>query len=416
MAREYPLETNAQHRHHGPHRCGQDDDDRAHPLLHGRQLQDRRGPRGRRDHGLHGPGAGARHHDHVGRDQLLLDAAERPVRGRPPPHQHHRHARPRRLHDRGRALACACSTARSPCSTAATASSRRRETVWRQADKYNVPRIAFVNKMDKVGADFEMNVDSIRERLGVDPGRRSSGRVGEEDQHKGIVDLIKMKAAIFDEESKGQKYEWVEIPADLKAKCARAAREADRGLRRRRRRDHGEVPRRQRRRGHRRRDRTRALRKGTLQLQVRPRPLRLGVQEQGRAAAARRGRQLPPVAARHPAGRGHQPRQRQDKIVSARPSDDEPFAALAFKIMNDPLGNLTFFRVYSGTLTSGTMVLNSTRGKRERIGRILRMHANKREELNECQRRQHLRGRRPARHAHRRHALRREARRSSSRR
>ena len=81
------------------------------------------------------------------------------------------------------------------------------ETVWRQADKFHVPRIVFVNKMDKVGADFEMNVNSIRERLGVIAGRRSSGRVGEEDQHKGVVDLIKMKAAIFDEESKGQKYD-----------------------------------------------------------------------------------------------------------------------------------------------------------------------------------------------------------------
>src|SRR6185436_2819854 len=92
------------------------------------------------------------------------------------------------------------------------------ETVWRQADKFRVPRIVFVNKMDKIGADFEMNVNSIRERLGVVPVP-IQWPVGEEDQHRGVVDLIKMKAAIFDEESKGQKYSWVEIPENIKAKC-----------------------------------------------------------------------------------------------------------------------------------------------------------------------------------------------------
>src|SRR5262249_955396 len=93
------------------------------------------------------------------------------------------------------------------------------ETVWRQADKFKVPRIVFVNKMDKLGADFAMNVASLKERLGVNPVP-IQWPVGEEDQHRGVVDLIIMKAAIFDEESKGQKYQWVEIPADLKAKCA----------------------------------------------------------------------------------------------------------------------------------------------------------------------------------------------------
>src|SRR4030095_3208319 len=93
------------------------------------------------------------------------------------------------------------------------------ETVWRQADKFKVPRIVFVNKMDKIGADFAMNVKSLKDRLGVHPVP-IQWRVGEEDQHKGVVDLIKMKAAIFDEESKGQKYEWVDVPENLKAKCA----------------------------------------------------------------------------------------------------------------------------------------------------------------------------------------------------
>ena len=108
-------------------------------------LQDRRGARRHRDDGLDGAGAGARHHDHLRRDDLLLAR---------PPHQHHRHARPRRLHDRGRALACACSTARSRCSTRVAGVEPQSETVWRQADKYGVPRICFVNKMDRIGADF----------------------------------------------------------------------------------------------------------------------------------------------------------------------------------------------------------------------------------------------------------------------
>src|ERR1700727_2607771 len=92
------------------------------------------------------------------------------------------------------------------------------ETVWRQADKFRVPRIVFVNKMDKIGADFMMNVNSIRDRLGVTPVAIQYP-VGEEDQHKGVVDLIKMKAAIFDEESKGQKYSWIDVPENIKAKC-----------------------------------------------------------------------------------------------------------------------------------------------------------------------------------------------------
>ena len=137
--------------------------------------------------------------------------------------------------------------------------------------------------------------------------------------------------------------------------------------------------------------------------------MRLGVQEQGRAAAARRGGRLPAVAARHPAGQGHRPRDRRAEIAR-KADDDEPFAALAFKIMNDPfVGQLTFFRVYSGTLEAGSTVFNATKGKRERIGRLLRMHANKREEIKERRRRRHRRRRRPARHHHRRHALRREA-------
>ena len=128
----------------------------------------------------------------------------------------------------------------------------------------------------------------------------------------------------------------------------------------------------------------RALRKGTHRDQARPGALRLGVQEQGRAAAARRGRRLPAVAARHPAGRRASTRT-PARTRSRKADDNEPFAALAFKIMNDPfVGQLTFFRVYSGTLeTRRRRSTTRRKGKRERIGRLLRMHANKREEINE---------------------------------
>jgi elongation factor G len=238
----------------------------------------------------------------------------------------------------------------------------------------------FVNKMDKLGADFEMNVNSIKERLGVTPVA-IQWPVGEEDQHKGVVDLIKMKAAIFDEESKGQKYSWEEIPADIKAKCAtyrermiEACADVDDAIMEKY--MDGKV------------DQiteaeiVAALRKGCTSFKFFP--VLCG------SAFKNKGVQLlldavvnylpspldiPPVKGIHPDSEKEETRKADDK---------EPFAGYAFKIINDPHGNLTFFRVYSGTLNSGTMVVNSTRGKRERIGRILRMHANKREELTEA--------------------------------
>jgi elongation factor G len=256
------------------------------------------------------------------------------------------------------------------------------ETVWRQADRYSVPRIAFINKMDKVGADFQMNLDSMKDRLGCVPVP-IQWPVGQEDQHRGVVDLIRMQAAIFDDDTLGSKYSWNPIPADLKDKCAelrdrlietcadvddrimekflngRADQVTDEEL-------------------------YAAIRKGTCSFAFVP--VVCG------SAFKNKGVQLlldavvnflpspvdiPPVVASSPDD--------ESKKIERKASDDAPFAALAFKIMNDPfVGNLTFFRVYSGTLTSGTSVLNSTRGKRERIGRILRMHANKREELKEC--------------------------------
>jgi elongation factor G len=254
------------------------------------------------------------------------------------------------------------------------------ETVWRQADKFRVPRIVFVNKMDKIGADFEMNVNSIRERLGVVPVP-VQWPVGEEDQHKGVVDLVKMKAAIFDEASKGQKYTWEEVPAALMPKCLEyrekmieACADMDDAIMEKflggksSEITEAEI--------------IGALRKGCTSFKFFP--VICG------SAFKNKGVQLmldavvnflpspldiPPVTGLH----AH-----TEKEESRKASDDAPFAAYAFKIINDPHGNLTFFRVYSGKIQSGTMVMNSTRGKRERMGRILRMHANKREELSEA--------------------------------
>jgi len=255
------------------------------------------------------------------------------------------------------------------------------ETVWRQADKYHVPRIAFINKMDKIGADFEMCVESIRERLGAVPVAIHYP-VGTEDSFRGVVDLIKMQAAIFEEESKGQVYSWQEIPADIRPRCAELRERmievcSDASDKVMEKFSAGEIA-----------SITddeiyEALRAGTLAFKFVP--VLCG------SAFKNKGIQLlldavvgllpspvdiPPVQGTHPDDK--------KKVETRKASDDEPFAALAFKIMNDPFGNLTFFRVYSGTVKSGTAVMNSSRGRRERFGRILRMHANKREEIDVC--------------------------------
>jgi elongation factor G len=257
------------------------------------------------------------------------------------------------------------------------------ETVWRQADRYKVPRLAFINKLDKLGADFQMNLDSMRERLGCRPVPLQ-WPVGEEDQLKGMVDLIRMKAAIFADETLGAKYEWQEIPADLKEKCASLRAElieacADIDDRIMEKFLAGDL------------DKVEdveiadAIRKAVLDFAFVP--------VLGGSAFKNKGVQLMldavvnylPSPMDIPPVQGLDPNSKEPKTITRDASDDEPFSALAFKIMNDPfVGNLTFFRVYSGQVASGTQVLNATRGKRERFGRILRMHANKREELKEC--------------------------------
>ncbi len=255
------------------------------------------------------------------------------------------------------------------------------ETVWHQADKYHVPRIAFLNKMDKVGADFEMCLRSMRERLGANPVPVQVP-LGVEDQHRGIVDIIRMQAVVFDEASKGQTYEWVPVPDELRAMCEELrdklieccadfdesimAKYLDGKLE--------EVT----------ADELHlALRKGTLQTRIVP--VLCG------SAFKNKGVQMlldavvnylpspadiPPVEGMSPDGK---------KKLARKASDDEPFAALAFKLASDQhVGILTYFRVYSGKLSAGKVAYNATTGKRERMVKILRMHANKREEIKEA--------------------------------
>ena len=256
------------------------------------------------------------------------------------------------------------------------------ETVWRQADRYHVPRICFVNKMDRAGANFRRSVDTIRERLGANPVPIQIP-YGLEDQHKGVVDLIKMKAIVFEDEGQGSKFEYIDIPAELKdeAKVARdkmleAVAENDDALMERYLNgdtnfSSDEI--------------ITTLRKGDAELQARAGRVRRGVQEQGRAAAARRGRRTT-CRRRSTSRRSRASTRTTNKEEERIAADDQPFCALAFKIINDPfVGQLTFMRVYSGQLSSGTSVLNSTKDKRERIGRLLLMHANKREEIKEIQ-------------------------------
>ena len=254
------------------------------------------------------------------------------------------------------------------------------ETVWRQADKYDVPRIAYINKMDRIGADFDRGVQTMIDRLGAHPVPIQLP-IGAEADFKGIIDLIDMKAIVYNDEL-GKEVSVEDIPGELLDEAARGPRAPARGglaLRRRPRRadprgagDPGAAAGR----GHPQGDALQPAHAG---------PLRLVVQEQGRAAAAGRGHRVPAVAAGRAADGGHRagpgrrgprghPQGRRRRAVRA----------LAFKIMADPyVGKLTYFRVYSGKLEAGSSVLNVTTGRTERIGRILMMHANEREDVNE---------------------------------
>jgi elongation factor G len=256
------------------------------------------------------------------------------------------------------------------------------ETVWRQADRYKVPRLAFVNKLDKIGADFQMNLDSMKDRLGCIPVP-ITWPVGQEDQFRGIVDLIRMQAAYYDEGSQGADFRWEEIPEDLREVCKQrreamieACADVDEGIMNKflegnsAQISEAEI--------------YAALRKGTLEFKFVPVLCGSAFKNKGVQLALDAVCSLLPSPLDVPPVQGVDA-DKGDKALTREASDEAPFSALAFKIANDPfVGNLVFFRVYSGQVSSGSSVYNATRGKRERLGRILRMHANKREELKEC--------------------------------
>ncbi|HEB96837.1 MAG TPA: elongation factor G [Sedimenticola thiotaurini] len=253
------------------------------------------------------------------------------------------------------------------------------ETVWRQANKYGVPRIAFVNKMDRMGANFLRVVEQVKERLGANPVPLQIN-IGAEEDFKGVVDLIKMKAIIWDEETRGMKYEEQEIPEDLvelaqewREVLVEAAAEADDELMEKY--LEGEELSIE--------EIKDGLRKRTLANEITPMLCGSAFKNKGVQAMLDAVIEFMPSPVDVPAITGIL--DDKDETEAERPSsDDAPFAALAFKIATDPfVGTLTFFRVYSGVLSSGDTVYNPVKGKKERVGRILQMHANSREEIKE---------------------------------
>ncbi len=252
------------------------------------------------------------------------------------------------------------------------------ETVWRQADKYHVPRIAFINKMDRIGADFDRGVQMMRDRLHANPVPIQLP-VGKEDGFRGVIDLVEMKAAIWDNESLGAKFELVDIPDEL-LPTAEEAREKmieeisshDEGLMEKYLGGEELTV-----------DEIKAgIRKATIGLQINPVLCGSAFKNKGVQLLLDAVIDYMPAPTDVPAIKGVRP-DTQDELV--RPADDKgPFSALAFKVMTDPfVGQLTFFRVYSGVAETGSFALNPAKGKKERFGRLLKMHANKREEIKQ---------------------------------
>ena len=253
------------------------------------------------------------------------------------------------------------------------------ETVWRQADKYHVPRMCFVNKMDRTGADFHRCVQMIEDRLGAIPLVHQLP-VGVESDFVGIIDLVKMKAVIWDDESLGASFSETEIPADLKAKASEfraklvelaveqddAVLEAYLG---------GEEP-----------DEATlrsCIRKGTLKGAFVP--VLLGSAFKNKGVQPMLDAVVDYLPSPLDIGAVHGMSVDGDKEMTRNPDDKEPFSALAFKIMTDPfVGSLTFVRIYSGVLNAGSYVLNSVKDEKERVGRMLLMHANTREDIKEA--------------------------------
>jgi elongation factor G len=255
------------------------------------------------------------------------------------------------------------------------------ETVWRQADKYGVPRICFINKLDRAGASFDRSFQSIIDRLGANPVAIQIP-IGLEDQFKGVVDLIAMKALLWKDESKGAEYEVTDVPADLmeaaqqaRHKILEAVADVDEELMMKYLEDEGESIT---------EDEIRAaLRKGTIELKLVPVVTGSAFKNKGVQTLLDAVVDYLPSPLDIPAIEGVNPRTGE---TETRPADATvPFSGLVFKIMADKhLGQLSFVRIYSGTIKAGSYAYNSVKDSRERVGRLMRMHANKREDIDEA--------------------------------
>ena len=253
------------------------------------------------------------------------------------------------------------------------------ETVWRQANKYHVPRLAFVNKMDRTGANFFKVYDQMRTRLKANPVPVVIP-IGAEDKFEGVVDLLKMRSIIWDEASQGMKFEYGDIPAELQADAEKwrenmieAAAEASEDLMNKYL-ENGELSE---------EEIVQGLRTRTIACEIQPMLCGTAFKNKGVQRMLDAVIQFLPSPVDIPPVKGED---LDGNEVSREADDKAPFSALAFKIMTDPyVGQLTFLRVYSGVLVSGETVLNSVKNKKERIGRLLQMHANERKEIKEAE-------------------------------
>jgi elongation factor G len=252
------------------------------------------------------------------------------------------------------------------------------EKVWRQADKYGVPRICFINKIDKMGADFEHAVDTLRKRLNAKPVAIQIP-IGQEDKFKGVIDLIEMKSIVWQDDTIGAEYITGEIPAELQKKAeafhtalVETVAENDDDMLHKFLEGETISP----------AELRASLRKSTIALKVFP--VVVGTAFKNKGVQPLLDAVVDYLPSPLDAGEVKGVNPDNGEVITRKPADSEPFSALAFKIMADPyVGQLTFIRVYSGQLKSGDSVLNAGRGRSERIGRLLKMHANKREDINE---------------------------------
>ncbi len=253
------------------------------------------------------------------------------------------------------------------------------ETVWRQADKYRVPRIAFVNKMDRVGADFHNAVEMMRERLGANAVPIQLP-IGAGEMFNGIIDLIKMKAVVYNEDNLGTTWEEIDIPEDLAAEAAEHRTHLIEAVS-----DYNDQLMEKYLEGEEitEEELRDAIRQATIDVSIVPVLCGTAFKNKGVQRLLDAITYYLPSPLDLPAVKGHHPK--TEEPLEREASDDAPFSALAFKIMSDPyVGKLTYFRVYSGIIKAGSYVYNSNAGKKERIGRILRMSANKRDDIEEA--------------------------------